>query len=232
MAESDGRSKNIERENRILNATATLIVRYGYDKTSVNDIAKEAGISKGAVYLHFDSKDDLLFALILRETLKTLDAWRIRFQDDTSPKVFASMYRHFLKATQENEFLWTMYSKQQWLLGTSFTKRLSGDLYQQRMGLSLSLLMQLHAVGAIRQDITPAITAYIFNMLNYGYLKFAEMIPAEQAPPADALINEVGELIQSYLEPDDGGNPVAAREIIINMLSASTQFIKNMLEKQ
>ena len=60
MTENKAPTKNQEREERILEATARLIVRYGYDKTSVSDIAKEAGISKGAVYLHFDSKDSLL----------------------------------------------------------------------------------------------------------------------------------------------------------------------------
>ena len=62
------KSNNAEREERILDAAAELFIHFGYDKTTVSDIASEAGISKAAIYLHFKSKDDLLEALILRET--------------------------------------------------------------------------------------------------------------------------------------------------------------------
>ena len=43
MAKSD----NKEREQRILDAAAELFVHYGYDKTTVSDIARQAGVSKG-----------------------------------------------------------------------------------------------------------------------------------------------------------------------------------------
>ena len=56
-----------EREQRILDAAANLIAHYGYDKTTVDEIAREAGVSKGAIYLHFKSKEDLFEALLLRE---------------------------------------------------------------------------------------------------------------------------------------------------------------------
>ena len=52
------RSANVERERRILDAAVRLIAHYGYDKTTVGDIAHEAGVSKGAVYLHWPGKDD------------------------------------------------------------------------------------------------------------------------------------------------------------------------------
>lgn len=41
----------------ILQAAATLFERYGYKKTTIDDIAQEAGIGKGTVYLRFDSKE-------------------------------------------------------------------------------------------------------------------------------------------------------------------------------
>jgi AcrR family transcriptional regulator len=60
-------SANKEREKRILDAAAALFTHYGFDKTTVSDIAAEAGVSKGAIYLHFESKENLLEALLLRE---------------------------------------------------------------------------------------------------------------------------------------------------------------------
>lgn len=43
----------------ILDATDRLMVRYGFRKMSMDDIAKEAGISKRSIYLHFTNKEDV-----------------------------------------------------------------------------------------------------------------------------------------------------------------------------
>jgi AcrR family transcriptional regulator len=228
LGESNASSKNWEREQRILDATATLIVRYGYDKTSVSDIANQAGISKGAIYLHFDSKDDLLHQLILRETLKFMEIWADRMRNDTSDKVFSSMYRHVLTVMKENTFLWVLFSKQRWLLGTGFINRQGSTVYQQRLGLSKMMLTKLQAIGAIRQDLNPDTTAYVFNMLNYGYLKLGDVIPEELAPPPDETINEIGDLVQRHLEPEGDGNPDEARKIILEYLSGVAQMVKQM----
>ena len=49
---------------RILDAAFQLMAQYGYEATSISQIAAKAGISKGLMYNYFDSKEDLLKALI------------------------------------------------------------------------------------------------------------------------------------------------------------------------
>jgi len=232
LGETNTPSKQDIREQRILDATAQLIVQYGYDKTSVSDIAKVAGISKGAVYLHFDSKDDLLHKLILREMLYFIEEWSDRMKNDTSPKVFSSMYRHVLTIMQESDFLWAMFSKQRWLLGQGFLHRADNTIYQQRLGLSQEMLTRLKAIGAIRQDIDPDVTAYIFNMLNYGYLRLDEVIPDSMSPPTDKVIAEIGNLIQRHLEPEGDGNPDGAREIILAFLEGATNIVRQLFDDE
>lgn len=53
-----------ERERLILQAGEELIVEKGYSETSMDDIAERVGVSKGTLYLHFASKDDLILAII------------------------------------------------------------------------------------------------------------------------------------------------------------------------
>nr|WP_037283398.1 TetR/AcrR family transcriptional regulator [Saccharibacillus sacchari] len=48
----------------ILNVSATLFSKKGFEKTSIQDIITELGLSKGAVYHHFKSKDDILEAVM------------------------------------------------------------------------------------------------------------------------------------------------------------------------
>lgn len=51
------------RRAAILDAALSLFGRYGYRRTSIDDIAREAGIAKGTVYLSFRSKDQVFRAL-------------------------------------------------------------------------------------------------------------------------------------------------------------------------
>lgn len=55
-----------ERRAAILDAALGLFGRYGYRRTSIDDIAHEADISKGAVYLSFSGKEELFRALCVR----------------------------------------------------------------------------------------------------------------------------------------------------------------------
>lgn len=51
---------------RLLDAAVDLFGRRGYGDTTVSEIAREAGVSKGLVYHYFDTKRDLLAAVIRR----------------------------------------------------------------------------------------------------------------------------------------------------------------------
>ena len=50
----------------ILDATDRLLARYGYRKMTVEDIASEAGIGKGTIYLYFTSKEEVVLSHVDR----------------------------------------------------------------------------------------------------------------------------------------------------------------------
>lgn len=51
------------RRTLLLEAASRLLVRYGPQKTTIGDIAREAGIGVGSVYLEFENKDAILKAI-------------------------------------------------------------------------------------------------------------------------------------------------------------------------
>jgi AcrR family transcriptional regulator len=51
----------------ILVAAAKMFARFGFKKTSVEEIAKDAGVAKGTVYLACDTKEDLFYQAVHRE---------------------------------------------------------------------------------------------------------------------------------------------------------------------
>jgi AcrR family transcriptional regulator len=60
------RTTGPETEERILNAAAECFARRGYDATGVADLCETAGVSKGAFYHHFPSKQAIFMALLNR----------------------------------------------------------------------------------------------------------------------------------------------------------------------
>ena len=53
-------------KDAILDATDRLLARFGYRKMTVEDIANEAGIGKGTIYLHFSSKEEVVLSHVDR----------------------------------------------------------------------------------------------------------------------------------------------------------------------
>jgi AcrR family transcriptional regulator len=62
-----------ERQKQILDAAITEFARNGLHATRMEDIARASGLSKGAVYLYYKSKDAIIAAL-----LRTLFSWELR----------------------------------------------------------------------------------------------------------------------------------------------------------
>ena len=97
-------------KKKILAASLDVFSRQGYEKTSLTDIAREAGVTRGAIYWHFEDKSELLcelckeiandhgFAINLMEAadskeidpLGKLKQWALSHASDNAMQFFAS----------------------------------------------------------------------------------------------------------------------------------------------
>jgi TetR/AcrR family fatty acid metabolism transcriptional regulator len=64
MRAMGGEERGDRRRTQILDAAARVLADRGYHRTTVRDIAREAGIADGTIYLYFSSKQELLLALV------------------------------------------------------------------------------------------------------------------------------------------------------------------------
>src|SRR5512143_1597855 len=83
-----------ETRGRIMEAAIKLFSERGFDASSVDDICAEAGVSKGAFYHHFESKQALFLAL-LDGWLRTIDSAIEASLDRTAPETFLAMTEAF-----------------------------------------------------------------------------------------------------------------------------------------
>jgi len=63
---ADGVNEALTKLDAIVGAADRLFARFGYRRTSMDDIATEAGVAKGTLYLYFTSKEALFRALLAR----------------------------------------------------------------------------------------------------------------------------------------------------------------------
>ena len=83
-----------ETRARIIESASKLFSNRGYNAASVDDICAEAGISKGAFYHHFESKQALFLAL-LDGWLQTIDNAIAASKNSTAPETFTQMTAAF-----------------------------------------------------------------------------------------------------------------------------------------
>lgn len=83
-----------ETRARIIESAIKLFSNRGFNAASVDDICAEAGMSKGAFYHHFESKQALFLAL-LDGWLQTIDNAIEASKDKTAPETFMQMTEAF-----------------------------------------------------------------------------------------------------------------------------------------
>lgn len=99
-----------EKTRLILDTALELFAERGYHQTSISDIAKRAGISKGLLYNYFESKEE-----VLRSIVQTgYDAAYSNLDLNGDHSLARDEFVHFLRVTfqsvRENPKFWKLYS--------------------------------------------------------------------------------------------------------------------------
>ncbi|MCA9905858.1 MAG: TetR/AcrR family transcriptional regulator [Anaerolineae bacterium] len=199
------KSGNTEREQRILDAAANLFIHYGFDKTAISDIARDAGVSQGAIYLHFANKEDLLEHLILREMQRFAEDWLQRIEADPDGGRLGGMYKNMLYALSSSPFLAATFRQDGRVFG-NYLRKPDNFFRNIQIGDNRSpryeFVKRMQDAGALRQDIDAKVIAHIMNMLAFGMIGMDEIVPAQEIPPLNDLIEGIATIMDRALTPD------------------------------
>ncbi len=224
----------LEREEAILDAAAALFVRFGYDKTSIGEIAEQAGISKGAVYLAFESKDDLFESLLLRETFRFSQAWFQGVEEHPRGGTLGAMYEAMALNIEASPFMAMIYKRDRALLGRYLKKP---NNFFQKYGAGQpsrhEVIALLQDAGAVRKDESPRVIAHIINVFGTGMVSVDDLVPQDEIPPFDELIGGMADFMDRAFTPEDGGDSKAGKEVLRTIFEGGKkQFEQLMQERQ
>lgn len=76
-----GKTRSEPGRSGLLLTAIDCFARYGYAGTSIDRIARTAGVTKGAVYYHFKDKEQLLFAAV-RERIEAFETYVLQQMED------------------------------------------------------------------------------------------------------------------------------------------------------
>lgn len=96
-----------ESKHRIMEAAFKLIATNGYESTSIAMIAKTAGISKGLLYNYFESKEQLLKALVISAMQQGEEVVSKLITKDPK-QTLTNIFRWFFDEMRENHNQWRL----------------------------------------------------------------------------------------------------------------------------
>jgi AcrR family transcriptional regulator len=211
------------RERAILDVTADLLLRHGYNKVTMSDVADAVGLNRRLVYLLFPSKDALIKALLLRELNFYADVWNRYLARDPLGGTVASVYRGLLAALKQLPLMAAMYTRDERTFGKYLTR--PGSFFAHwppDPGSTREYLQAMQEVGAVRQDINTRAVAFILDALAPSILTALAAqtkAPLDDStrpdqPSFDELVDTVAELCECLLTPTAGTNLDAGKAMM------------------
>jgi len=172
------KESQLQTRERLLDAALEVFSRRGYYAASVDEIAAEAGFSKGAVYSNFSSKEDLFLALIDR-----------RFATDVQgyPGI-AHFMSNGLQFEKDPKFKELVTQDRTWnmLMMEFFLYAIRDEANREKLATRLEQLRK------IMEENLSAL---------YAQLGKEPMLPVEELPWSIFSLG-VGMILQLYIDPD------------------------------
>ncbi len=208
------------REERILDAASTLLVRWGYRKTTIDDVAREAGVGKGTIYLHWKDKNDLFRAAIWREQHRFGEDVKRRIAADPEGGYLHRLTTHSMLAALSNPLMAAMIRGKSDIFN-GFLGSSSQDMLTQLMGTADVYIAQLQQAGLVRSDLPVEAITFLLSALKIGIIQAPDLLRQEHMLSMEQLTEALSDLLRRWLEPEQ----------LPHQSEAGKQSFTEMLEK-
>ncbi|WP_417661149.1 TetR/AcrR family transcriptional regulator [Pseudomonas sp.] len=195
-----GRPKDLAKRSAILEAAKTLFLRNGYDGSSMDAIAAEAGVSKLTVYNHFTDKETLFSAAVKAKCEEQIPELLFELPDETPIETIllkvALAFHTLINSRESVELHRVMVS----LSGqdTKLSKLFFEAGPQRLLDAMQRLLERANASGKLKID-NPHIAADQFFCLIKGGANFCVLIGLEEALEGDAALEHIQQHVAMFI---------------------------------
>jgi AcrR family transcriptional regulator len=190
-----------ERADRILDAAAELVLRWGYKKTTIDDIAKQARVAKGTIYLHWKTREDLFMALLIREDFRYVEDLKHRISSDPEGSTLRGFVKHATLALMNNALIKAVFLNDTEMLGELASREFSSSTYPQRIENYKHFLAFLRGHGLVSTDTGIREQTYIFTAVWIGFFLAGQWMPEEFKVSDEELVELLVDTMQLALEP-------------------------------
>lgn len=186
------------KRDQILDAALRLVKDRGYTKTTMSAVAAEAGVGRGTLYWHYDSKDDLVYAMMEREIQELMEIYGPleELEGRAKDKLVMMIRVSFDALDTANELMKPLVSvvasggeeldMRLWKLWASMYERFNAAVE--------ALLEQGKTEGDVREDLDiPVAAAAMVGLLDAMYLQHVfGLLPDDPGRLADAVTALLG----------------------------------------
>ncbi|GAA3213182.1 TetR/AcrR family transcriptional regulator [Nonomuraea helvata] len=218
-------ARQLERAHRILDAAAELVLRQGYDRTTIDDVSKRAGVAKGTIYLHWKTRDDLFAALLRRERVRMLADVRGR-----APATLSELYGEFARALLGRPLLSAFMRGDSEVLGKFARQKQQAGRPPEMGGPLDAYVAELVKRGAVRAEVGDHIL--VANAVLYGFLFVPDGRPDEPRPSDDRIADMIADTIERTMStgrPLSGDDASAVARATLDFLDAAEEVAQRKL---
>lgn len=228
-------SRREARAQRILDAAAALILRWGYQKVTLDDISRQAGVAKATIYLHWKTREELFTALTRREKLELAEDFKLRIAADPEGATLRGLLKHTALALMQRPLMKAVLLRDMAILGKLTQSPENKSAYLEKlMGFKIYLEF-LREHGLVRTDLSLQAQVYIFSAIFTGFFLVAPLMPDEFMPSDEEIAELMAETAHCTLEarrpvPPDELQAVSAT--FMQYLTRSTQVVQEQFQKE
>jgi AcrR family transcriptional regulator len=187
---------------RLVAAAITVFRRDGYERARVQDIAREAGLTTGAIYANYRGKAELLAEAIGQRTARELDVLLREGTVRTASEMLTALGDRLLRRDGERPLVLeaVVASARDPELAAMLRERLA-----EREGRLARLVERGKAAGQIDASIDTDVVARFCVMLAFGALVFRTLdVPARDTDAWHALVERLVGALAPHANPDPG----------------------------
>ena len=234
--QTEERSKREERADRILDAAGELMLRWGYNKTTIDDIARHAGVAKGTIYLHWKTREDLFTALMKREYIRLAEDMQQRIASDPDGGTIRGITKHSILATLKSPLMKAVLLRDTDLLGEWLRKEQENSInFAQQVAQSFALMELFRARGAVRDDIDVRKQVYMLDSITLGFLVMEPYMPGDFKYSDEEIAEMTAEAVErtfAPVPPPDAQSDESAKQEMSNTLISYIDGVLTLRKKQ